>query len=175
MECFVNHLHYVTSLPSFINIILRTGVRRIKCIIPSPIYSSRKKWDYQRFFYNQFWRNQLLPSRAFKRHFPQNRMKLAWFTPNLFEVNIQFSIIRCFLSIINVSSNNSKNTNLRHILLTGTNHSMYCSFTISEDVQFEEINHSTFLMFQKVYRKINEKTIFLVYFGPEKVNYKQYR
>ena len=56
-----------------------------------------------------------------------------------------------------------KNSNHQHNSLTGTDH---CYSKLSKDTQYEKNDHSVFLTLQKICRKINEKTIFLVYSGP---------
>ena len=49
--------------------------------------------------------------------------------------------------------------------LAGTDH---WNFKPSANIQCKKNNHSTFLIFQKLFRNINKKAKFLAYFGPLK-------
>ena len=59
--------------------------------------------------------------------------------------------------------------NLRQNSLAGTDH---WNSKLSTNIQCGNNKHSAFLIFQKICKKINKKTIFLTYFGPLKANYR---
>ena len=64
-----------------------------------------------------------------------------------------------------------KNTDWKHISLTGTNH---WNSKLSTNIQCKKNHHSAFLIFQKLCQNINKKTISLAYFGPLEANYIQF-
>ena len=65
--------------------------------------------------------------------------------------NAQPPKTRLFMSLHYISSSNSKNTNYRHISLTGTDH---CNSKLSKNTQFKKGKLLPFLIFKKIYKKI---------------------
>ena len=65
--------------------------------------------------------------------------------------NAQSPKTRLFMSLHYISSSNSKNTNYRHISLTGTDH---CNSKLSKNTQFKKGKLLPFLIFKKIYKKI---------------------
>ena len=62
--------------------------------------------------------------------------------------------IRRFTSVYYFSSNNSKNSNWRHISLTGSDH---WNSKLSNNIQCKENNHSALLIFQKLCQNIKKE------------------
>ena len=68
-----------------------------------------------------------------------------------------------------VSSNDPINTNHIQISQTGTDH---FNSKVSKNIQFEKKRSLSFLIFDKVCKRIIKKTKYLVYSGPLTVNFR---